>query len=119
MKLSLVQLQGQLRFIHWQTYSYVQHKYIGKLFDKMNAFVDEFLETTYGKYGRPVFKPDFALSFQDLSKIDVNGYVNALADYIIQLPNQLDPIKDADLITLLNAFLVEVNHTKYFLSLTK
>ena len=113
--LSLLQLQYQLRFIHWQTD--VKHKFIGKLFDKMNDFNDEFMETMYGKFGRPKFQSDFNLSFKDLSVVNIDEYINLLSDYITQLPTKLDPIKDADLITLLNAFLVEVNHTKYFLTL--
>ena len=115
--LTLLQLQYQLRFIHWQTTGDVTHKYIGKLFDKMNDFNDEFIETLYGKMGRPKFQNDFTIPFKDLSTLDINQFVNMMSEYITQLPTKLDPVKDADLITLLQAFLVEVNHTKYFLTL--
>ena len=49
---TLVAIQTQLRFFHWQTKSYARHQAYGGTYDAMDGLIDNFVEVLMGKYGR-------------------------------------------------------------------
>tara|TARA_R110000868_G_scaffold179547_5_gene419642 strand:- start:300 stop:812 length:513 start_codon:yes stop_codon:yes gene_type:complete len=44
---------AQIKLLHWQTYSYSEHKALDKLFGSFIDLTDDLLESVMGKYGRP------------------------------------------------------------------
>jgi hypothetical protein len=119
--LHFVHCQAQIRFNHWQTLNFVQHKYLGKLYDKLNESIDEFIETMIGhpEYGRPNYGETFSIEFDNPATNDIFLYLSQFKDFLYQLTQALDPIKDTDLLTIRDTILGDVNHTLYFLTLTK
>jgi len=119
--LHFIHAQTQIRFNHWQTLNYVQHKYLGKLYDSLNDSIDEFIETMIGhpEYGRPNYGETFSIEFDNPTTLDIFEYLSQFKDFLYQLTKALDPIRDTDLLTIRDTILGEVNHTLYFLTLTK
>jgi DNA-binding ferritin-like protein len=119
--LHFVHCQAQIRFNHWQTQNYVMHKYLGKLYDKLNESIDEFIETMIGKpeYGRPDYQDTFSIEFDNPATNDIYEYLSQFKDFLYQLTQALDPVKDTDLLTIRDTILGDVNHTLYFLTLNK
>ena len=119
--LHFIHCQTQIRFNHWQTYNYVMHKYLGKLYEKLDASIDEFVETMIGKpeYGRPQYGETFSIEFDNPDTLDIQVYLAQFKDFLYQLTQALDPVKDTDLLTIRDTILGDVNHTLYFLTLNK
>jgi hypothetical protein len=119
--LHFVHCQSQIRFNHWQTQNYVMHKYLGKLYDKLNDSIDEFIETMIGhpEYGRPSYGETFSIEFDNPSTNDIFLYLSDFKSFLYQLTGALDPVKDTDLLTIRDTILGQVNHTLYFLTLQK
>jgi hypothetical protein len=97
------------------------HKYLGKLYEKLDASIDEFVETMIGKpeYGRPQYGETFSIEFDNPDTLDIQVYLAQFKDFLYQLTQALDPVKDTDLLTIRDTILGDVNHTLYFLTLNK
>ena len=115
--LKLVQIQGQFRFMHWQTTGDAKHRAYGKAYDKLGGFIDDFVEAMMGKYGRPEFESEFSLMFQDLSSLSIQNFLDGITDFLVSFTEQLDPKYDTDLLNLRDEMLAAINKLKYLLTL--
>jgi hypothetical protein len=114
----MLEFQNQVKIYHWQTYGYAEHKTFGELYDNLSESIDEFVETYMGKYGRIVANGNFVLT---LANYKTSNPVQALDTFItyltVELPVDLNPIKDSDLFNIRDEILGTVNQTKYLLTL--
>jgi DNA-binding ferritin-like protein len=115
---TLLTLQSQLRVFHWQTKSYAEHKAIGKLYEGLEPLIDDFVEIFSGRYGVPVAKNQYTLTFGNYK--DNAGCVEFI-DKTIQymekdVPAMLKP-EDTDLLNLRDEMVGALNKTKYLLRL--
>jgi hypothetical protein len=117
--LHFIHCQTQIRLNHWSTFGDAEHRALGKLYDKLDGLIDEFVEIMIGKpeYGRPKYDDDFCLGLNDPSVVDMKTYLSQFKDFLYSLSNLLDPIKDTDLLNQRDTILGEINHTLYFLTL--
>ena len=113
----LVQIQLQWRFLHWQTFGDAKHKTYGAIYEGLDGFIDEFVETMMGKYGRPEFEPEFGLMFQDISALSIQSFMDGLTEFFVGMSDQLDSRYDTDLLNLRDEMLGLINKSKYLLTL--
>jgi len=113
----LMKCLNQIKLMHWQTTGDARHRALGELYDALNEQIDEFVETLFGKYGRPKYGKGVSLDLMDLSQIGIEDYLIQLGDYLISLTDVLDPRRDSDLLNMRDSMLGEVNHTRYLLTL--
>lgn len=111
----------QIKIFHWQTSSYSEHKALGNTYDKLDEIFDMFIETYYGKYGKPQLtdKVEFILNVESYS-IDtdvaktISNKKRALLSYI---RNDLLLPGDSDLLNIADEIESELNHLQYMLTL--
>ena len=115
--LKLVQIQNQFRFLHWQTFGDAKHKSYGKIYENLGGFIDDFVEAMMGKYGRPEFESEFMISFQDISSLSVQNFVDGITEFLVGMSDQLDSRYDTDLLNLRDEMLLQLNKLKYLLTL--
>jgi hypothetical protein len=115
--LKLVQIQNQFRFMHWQTFGDAKHRAYGGIYESMNDLIDDFAEAMMGKYGRPEFEAEFSIMFQDLSKMDLQNFLDGITEFLVGMSEQLDSKYDTDLLNLRDEILSQVNKLKYLLTL--
>ena len=113
----LVQIQLQWIFLHWQTFGDAKHKTYGAIYEGLDGFIDEFVETMMGKYGRPEFEPEFGLMFQDISALSIQSFMDGLTEFFVGMSDQLDSRYDTDLLNLRDEMLGLINKSKYLLTL--
>lgn len=113
----LVQIQTQLKFLHWQTTSYSKHKAYGKVYDNLSGLIDDFVEGMMGKYGRPEFPSEFMIGFQDISSISLQKFIDGSCEFFIGLSDVLNPTTDTDLLNLKDEMLLQFNKLKYLMTL--
>jgi DNA-binding ferritin-like protein len=110
--------RDQTQILHWQTTSFAEHKALGELYEKLDANIDEFVETFMGKYGRVVSQTSFSLTLENYKNLSPLQFMDVVATYLIEeLPTMLDAKKDSDLLNIRDAILGDINQTKYLLTL--
>jgi hypothetical protein len=115
--LKLIQIQNQIRFLHWQTNSESRHRAYGKTYDDIGQHIDDFAEALMGKYGKFDFNSEFTISFQDIKSISVGDFIEGVIEFLTSLTDYLDPVYDSDLLNLKDEILLIINKLNYLLTL--
>ena len=111
---TLVAIQTQLRFFHWQTKSYARHQAYGGIYDVMNDLIDGFVEILMGKYGRV---PALPFKVYNRNEKDVVSFIDETISYLLNLDNVLDKQTDTDLLNIRDEMLAEFNKLRYLITL--
>jgi hypothetical protein len=114
--LTFVELQQQLRILHWQTKSYAKHNAYGKTYDELSDLIDEFVEICMGKHGR------FELSngnieLFDIKNMSLQDFIDSAVEFLISLSNEYSTEIDTDLLNIRDEMLGQFNKLKYLLTL--
>ena len=116
--LNLIKLQNQLRFLHWQTTSFAEHKAFGKGYDNLDGLLDKLVETYQGKHGRIIFPQGAGISLYNYNEIDIKGILSEVTEYLSTAFNSnVDSEKDTDCLNIRDEMLSELNTLKYLLTL--
>ncbi len=136
--MSFFQIQNTIKFSHWRTKSYSEHKALDKFFDKFLDNMDKFIEIWQGKYGRIDFKGnsgemtvqkingkdlvrylDVLISFfngdkgKDCKKFKISGKKDYCGITLLDVINE----KDTDLLNIRDEIVGSINQLKYLLTL--
>jgi hypothetical protein len=109
----MIQMEQQLRILHWQTKSYARHKAFGDTYAALGDLIDSFVEAYMGKYGRIKVSGPIEL-------MNIDNDVDLLVDEYIQLlVNVSDSLEedDTDLMNIRDEILGLMKKLKYLLTL--
>ena len=70
-----LQLQAQMRIMHWQTTSYAEHMAFGGFYDAADDIIDKLIEAIQGKYGKIMFGGIDGLQISDYSNLKLNVFI--------------------------------------------
>ena len=114
----LFRFRQQLHIYHWQTKSYARHKASDQLLGELTDFIDEFMETYFGKYGRVNFSKDISLNLGNMNDAKGLEFLDEMIAYFTnELPKYLNPNTDTDLLNLKDTILGKTNQVKYLYTL--
>ena len=113
---------AQIKLIHWQAYTYGQHKALDKLFSKYLDLSDSLAEVIMGKYGKPVLSEEnltFTIAnYSDPEKCDLRPFMDKMyKSYMIDCRSILDENTDSEIINILDEIVALVDQSRYLLSL--
>lgn len=112
-----LELQAQVKVLHWHTKSYPEHKALGKLYETLDELIDSFVETHSGKYGNTVAKDRFTLEVMNYRDTSPDEVFDHATDFLTkELPAQIAP-EDTDLLNIRDEMLAAINRTRYLLRL--
>lgn len=112
---SLIQMEQQLRVLHWQTKSYARHQAFGGTYSALGDLIDKFVEVCMGKHDR--FNLECGIELKNLSEVKPIDFCDASVEMLIAISGILDPKVDSDLINIRDEMLAEINKLKYLLTL--
>jgi Family of unknown function (DUF5856) len=112
----LINLQQQLRGLHWQTKAYSRHKAYGKAYENLDELIDKFTEVAMGKYGRVKFN-GAKITILDIEDPMLNDFIVKTIAELNSFTEKLDA-KDTDLLNVRDEMLAEINRLKYLLTLS-
>jgi hypothetical protein len=118
----IMQNTAQIKLLHWQAYSYGQHKALDKLFGKFLDLSDSLAEVIMGKYGKPVLSEDNLsikiMNFNDPEKCDLKKFMDVMHKcYAIDCRALLDENSDSEIFNILDEIVALVDQTRYLLTL--
>ena len=110
-------LQLNLKLYHWMTTKHPRHVASDKLFSDLADLVDKFIEVYIGKYGRPKIS-EFDIKVINLNDNTIIDFLNMVVEKltVIKIEN-IDLIKDTDLLNIRDEILGVINRTLYLFTL--
>ena len=110
-----LELQSQLRILHWQTKSHAKHIALGETYDELDDLIDSYVETCMGLHGRFILQEeDKTLTINNLSDVDMLGMIKTVRQTLKGL--EINPT-DSDLLNIRDEMLASINKLSYLLTL--
>lgn len=108
----LIQLEQQMRVLHWQTKSYARHQAYGGIYDALGDLIDKFAEVGMGKYGRFDVDP---IAVKNIDALQLESYIDVILKALAAFDQEF--ASDTDLLNIRDEIMAEVNKLKYLLTL--
>ena len=117
--LKSLQIQAQMRILHWQTNSYAEHNAFGGFYDAADEIFDKMIEAIQGKYGRIMLGGIDSIQVSDYSNLKINMFLMDLEAFLVsEIYNcGIDKEKDSEIENILQEFRAELDKLKYLLTL--
>ena len=117
--LKCLQIQAQMRILHWQTTSYAEHVAFGSFYDVADEIIDKLIEAIQGKYGRIMLGGIESLQISDYSNLKLNVFLMDIEFFFFNdiFLSGLDRIKDSEIENIIQEFRGELDKLKYLLTL--
>jgi len=109
-----------VKLFHWKTTSYATHKATDELYTKLNANIDQFIETLLGKSGTRIdLMSNRNIRLVDLSSQEkLKREVDNFKSYLVSLDNNkvLNKMTNTDLYNIRDTILGDLNQFLYLLT---
>lgn len=109
-----IQIQGQLKVLHWQTTSYAEHNAFGEIYESLGDRIDRLIEVYSGKYQRPKFGGVKQITFADYDNLKIESFIEAFEDF---MNNSFMAQQDAELNNIKDEIVADIQKLKYLLTL--
>lgn len=124
----MLHFQNQVRLYHWGTKLYPRHVASGELYEKMDNFIDKFVETYMGKFhGGSLSGPPFSynkmiLELRNMNDVDIvvilNDFKGFLSEDLYSWLSNIPHHSNTDLKNLVDEIMGNVNKTLYLFTLS-
>jgi hypothetical protein len=117
--LKTLQLQAQMRILHWQTTSYAEHNAFGGFYDAADDLIDTLIEAIQGKYGRIMLGGIDSIPVSDYNNLKINMFIMDMETFFCaEIFNcGINPSADAEIDNILHEIRAEIDKLKYLLTL--
>jgi hypothetical protein len=111
---NIIQMQGQLKLLHWQTESYAEHNAFELTYESLGELFDQLIEVYSGKYQRPKVGGMKDVSFADYNTINITAFIDGMSDFI---SDAFMSEKDSELANIRDEIQAALMKLKYLLTL--
>jgi len=113
---SLLNVQAQIKMLHWQTEKYAEHMAFDTFVDALRTFLDTFVESYQGKHGRIVLVGNQDTTFGLYNYEMLNEqYIDLICEIFCKMKESVP--NDSELLNIIDEGLSSVNKLKYLLTL--
>lgn len=115
----MMTLRDQIKLYHWQTMNYPRHIATNDLVTKLDASIDQFVETYIGRYGRPKLSGKTAsIHLRNHSDKEAQKMIQEIVGWLeTDLPKKLKKT-DTELLNIRDTILGDLNQTLYLFTLS-
>jgi hypothetical protein len=118
--LKSLQLQSQMKVLHWQTASYAEHKAFGRFYDKAGGIIDQLIEAIQGKYNCRILLGGIdSIQISDYSNLKINMFLMDMENFFaneIYLCG-INKAQDPEIENILHELRAAIDKLKYLLTL--
>lgn len=111
---NIVQMQGQLKILHWQTESFAEHNAFELTLNAIAERFDMLIEVYSGKYQRPKLGGVKELSFADYNNLKIDAFIDGMDEFF---SNAFMAEQDSELANIRDEIRAELMKLKYLLTL--
>lgn len=111
-------LLSQLKVFHWNTKSFAQHKSFGEAYDSLSDSIDEFIEQWQGEYGLMPHGQFSSYSVSNNTPEEIVSFISKAEKFlIVEIPKNVNPITQTNLLNTRDEMLSSLSQLKYLLTL--
>jgi len=110
---NIIQIQGQLQILHWQTESFAEHTAFGNTYKSIGKKFDRLIEVYSGKYQRPKFGGVTQISFADYANLKLETFIESMDDF---MTNAFIAEQDSELANVRDEIRGDLMQLKYLLT---
>ena len=117
--LKSLQLQAQMKILHWQTTSFAEHNAFGGFYSATDDLIDKLVEAVQGKYGRIFLGGIDSIPVSDYSNLKLNVFIMDMETFFCNeiFICGIDKNKDAEIDNIIQEIRGEIDKLKYLLTL--
>ena len=117
--LKSLQLQSQMRILHWQTTSFAEHNAFGGFYDAADDIIDTLIEAIQGKYGRIFLGGIDSVQISDYNNLKLNVFIMDMEAFFSTeiYACGIDMNRDSEIDNILQELRGEIDKLKYLLTL--
>jgi hypothetical protein len=117
--LKSLQIQAQMRILHWQTTSYAEHSAFDNFHKATRKIVDNMVEAIQGKYGRIMLGGIDSIQVSDYGNLKLNVFLLDVENFFFtEIYNcGIDKERDSEIENIIQEFRAEIDKLKYLLTL--
>lgn len=117
--IKVLQMQSQMRILHWQTTSLGEHLAFGKFYETVDPLVDKLVECVQGKYGRIVIGGIDSFQIADYNNLKFHVFILDLEMFFSGeiYTCGVDRVKDGEIENIVQEIRAEIDKLKYLLTL--
>jgi len=123
----LLYFQNQVRLYHWNTKLYPRHVASGELYEKIDSFIDKFIEIYMGKFnggslkGAPLIYKEMEIKLSNVNDAEIIKVLNDLKSVLVDvckwLSDSMPSYSNTDLKNLIDEIMGDTNRTLYLFTL--
>jgi hypothetical protein len=118
--LKSLQLQSQMKVLHWQTASYAEHNAFGGFYDDADGIIDQLIEAIQGKYNCRILLGGIdSIQISDYSNLKINMFLMDMENFFaseIYLCG-INKAQDPEIENILHELRAAIDKLKYLLTL--
>jgi len=111
---NILQIQGQLKLLHWQTELFSEHKAFEDIYDALSDKFDRLIEVYSGKYQRPQLGGLVDISYADYKSIKLDSFITASIEFFM---DSFMAAQDSELSNIKDEIIADFQKLKYLLTL--
>jgi len=117
--LKSLQLQAQMRILHWQTTYLGEHLAFGGFYDATDDIIDKLIEAIQGKYGRIFLGGIDAIQVSDYSNLKINVFLMDIESFFASeiYTCGIDKMADSEIENIIQEIRGEIDKLKYLMTL--
>ena len=114
-----LQLQAQMKILHWQTTSYSEHIAFDEFYKKSGKIIDKLIEAIQGKYGRITLGGIDSLQISYYGNLKLNMFLMDIETFYATeiFACGIDKTSDAEIDNIIQELRAEIDKLKYLLTL--
>lgn len=106
-----------VKFYHWSTTSYSEHKATDELYERLDKNIDRFVEVYLGKDQSRIKGIKQTMNFEFKNRSNFVKKLKSFRTYLGKMENWLNKDSDSDLFSIRDEILADVNQFMYLLTL--
>lgn len=117
--LKSLQLQAEMRILHWQTMSYAEHVAFGTFYDAADDIIDRLIEAIQGKYGRIMLGGIDSIQVSDYNNLKINMFLIDMTNFFQNdiWTCGIDRQVDTEISSIVDEMKAQIDKIKYLLTL--
>ena len=116
--LKSLQLQAEMKILHWQTMSFSEHMAFGGFYDAADPLIDKLIEVIQGKYGRIMIGGIDSIQVSDYNNLKINIFLMDMDTFFTaEIWNCGINRADTEIVNIVDEIKTELDRLRYLLTL--
>lgn len=117
--LKSLQMQAEMKILHWQTTAYAEHMAFGGFYEAIDPLIDNLIECIQGKYGRIMIGGIDSIQVSDYNNLKINIFLMDMDTFFTAeiWTCGINKMADTEIVNIVDEIKAELDKLRYLLTL--